>query len=108
MVAVADGFIVNQTLPNTEGIKEIWVQTTSLVDATDTIPITLSNFGISPTGLLSVQSFVFTADYSVVTPEANTCAVANGILTVLVVGGTDDDMRVIRIVGRSTGNKYTP
>ena len=94
---------VTELAPNA-GLKEIFIQTRDTVDATDTIAITLASYGIHPTGLLAVQSWVHTTSNSVITAEANTTAVSAGVLTVTIAAGTDDDVRVIRVVGRAIAN----
>jgi len=48
-----------------------------------------------------VESWVHTADGSVITTELNTCAVSSGVLTVTIAAGTNDDMRVIQVIGRA-------
>jgi hypothetical protein len=82
-------------------LKRVMFALPDTSDATDTIAITLADYGISATGLLTVSSWVHTANASVITVEANTCAVSSGVLTVTIVAGTDDDFRVIEIVGRA-------
>jgi len=89
-----------EEIPNA-GLKRVLFVTPNTADATNTLAITLADYGISTTGLLAVSSWVHTADGSVITVEANTCAVSAGVLTVTVAAGTDDDMRVVEIVGRA-------
>jgi len=86
--------------PNS-GLKRAVIVLDDTVDAADTVAITLSDFGISATGLLAVSSWVHTTSGSVITTEANTCAVSAGVLTVTIVAGTNNDFRVIEIIGRS-------
>jgi len=83
------------------GLKRALIITPNTADATNTIPITLADYGISTTGLLAVSSWVHTADGSIITVEANTTAVSAGVLTVTIAAGTDDDMRVVEIIGRA-------
>ena len=92
-------------VPNTE-VKSVLFQTPNTADATDTLEITLSDYGIAATGLLVVESWVHTADGSVITTELNTCAVSSGVLTVTIVAGTDDDTRVIQIIGRADAGVF--
>jgi hypothetical protein len=89
--------------PNS-GIKEVYFYTQDDADATNTIAITLTDYGIAATGLLAVQSWVQTTNGSVITVEANTTAVSSGVLTVTIAAGTDNDVRVIKVIGLS----YTP
>ncbi len=87
--------------PNS-GLKSLLFITPNTADATNTLEITLTDYGISATGLLVVESWVHTADGSIITTELNTCAVSSGVLTVTIAAGTDDDMRVVQVIGRST------
>jgi len=86
-------------IPNC-GLKTVLFATPNTADATNTLEITLADYGISATGLLTVESWVHTADGSVITTELNTCAVSAGVLTVTIAAGTNDDMRVVQITGR--------
>ena len=94
-----------EELPNAE-LKRVLFQTPNTADATNTLEITLSDYGISATGLLSVESWVHTTSGSVITTELNTCAVSAGVLTVTIAAGTDNDVRVVEIVGRSTPGAF--
>ena len=89
-----------EELPNA-GLKRVLFQLANTADAGDTFAITLADHGIAATGLLAISSWVHTADGSVITVEANTCAVSAGVLTVTLAAGTDNDSRVIEIVGRA-------
>ena len=84
------------------GIKRVLFTLANTADAADTLSITLTDYGISATGLLAVNSWVHTADGSIITVEANTTAVTTGTLVVTIASGTSNDFRVIEIVGRST------
>lgn len=75
--------------------------TPNTADATNTLEITLTDYGINATGLLTVTSFVHTTDGSVIAKEANTTEVTAGVLTVTIAAGSDDDFRVIVITGRA-------
>ena len=89
-----------ELVPNSE-LKSVVLVLANTVDAGDTFAITLSDYGISATGLLIVESWKHTTDGSVIVSEANTTAVSSGVLTVTIVAGTDNDFRVIRITGRA-------
>src|SRR3990167_2145366 len=81
-------------------VIEAYYQTRDDVDATNTYDITLSTVGIVPTGLLAVSAWVHTTNGSVITTEAVTTSVtAAGVLTITVPAGTDNDVRVFKIVG---------
>lgn len=89
-----------EELPNTE-VKSVLFALANTVDAGDTFAVTLADYGIHPTGLLKVESWVHTTDGSVITTELNTCAVSAGVLTVTIVAGTNNDSRVIEVTGRA-------
>ncbi len=82
-------------------VKSVLFQTPDTADAADELTIVLADYGISPTGLLAVNGWVHTASGSVITREANTTAVTTGTLVVTIAGGTDNDVRVVEIVGRA-------
>jgi len=84
------------------GVKRVFFYTQDDADATNTIAITLANYGIHPSGLLAVNSWVHTTNSSVITTEANTTAVSSGVLTVTIAAGTDNDARVIEVIGLAT------
>jgi len=82
-------------------LKRVLFSLANTTDAGDTVDITLADYGISATGLLAVNSWVHTADGSIITVEANTTAVSSGVLTVTIAAGTDNDFRVIELIGRA-------
>jgi len=92
-------------LPNA-GLKTMLFLLPNTTDATNSIAITLATYGIHPTGLLAVDSWVQTADGSIITTEANTTAVSSGVLTVTVAAGTNDDARVIQVIGRADAGVF--
>ena len=81
------------------GLKTIYFQTRDDVDATDTLVITLANFGIG--SVIFILANVHTTNGSVMTIEAVTSAVSAGVLTVTIPAGTDNDVRVVMVVGTS-------
>lgn len=85
------------------GITQLLVRTLATVDATDTIPITLTNFGIGRKGFIGIMGFVETTDNSIYAQEADTTAVntTTGVLTITIAAGTDDDRRHIIVFGHS-------
>jgi hypothetical protein len=94
-----------EVAPNS-GVKRVYITLANTVDAGDTVAITLSDYGISATGLLSVESWVHTTDGSVITTELNTCAVSAGVLTVTIAAGTNNDYRVIEVTGRADAGVF--
>lgn len=95
-----------EVVPNSE-IKKVIITCPNTTDATNTVAITLSDYGISATGLLAVSSWVHTTDGSVITSEANTTSVSSGVLTVTIAAGTDNDYRVIEITGRADPGAFS-
>ena len=70
--------------------KCVLVDAPNTTDGTDTIAITLANYGI--TTFLGCLSFIHSTEASVITLEtsnAGTTAVVAGVLTITVVGGTN-------------------
>ena len=94
-----------EVVPNTE-VKTVLFQTPNTADATNTLAIVLTDYGISATGLLVVESWVHTADGSIITTELNTCAVSAGTLTVTIAAGTDNDTRVIQVIGTADAGVF--
>ena len=96
-------FFIKEVIPNSE-IKCLLVQTVNTVDAADTLAVTLTDYGISATGLIGVIGFKHTTDNSVMEQEQPTTAVSSGVLTITVPGGTDDDPRYYLIYGVAADN----
>lgn len=95
-----------EEVPNAD-LKRVLLCCPDTTDATNTVEITLANYGISATGLLAISSWVHTTSGSVITTEANTCAVSAGVLTVTIASGTDNDFRVIEIIGRADPGAFS-
>jgi len=106
MTAYAGTEVVKELNPNC-GVKQILVYTQDDADATNTIDIDLTAYGISATGLLFCQGFVQTTNSSVVTREDVTTAVSAGTLTITIPAGTDNDVRIIVITGLGEVPDYT-
>ena len=87
-------------------LKRVLFQLANTVDAADTFAITLADYGISPTGLLTTQGWVHTTDGSVITNEAVTSSVTSGVCTITIPAGTDNDSRVIEIVGTAVAGVF--
>ena len=96
-------YFIHEVTPNS-GIVQVMVSTLNTVDATDTIALTLANVGISPKGLIGVYGWKHTTDNSVSAKEFPTTAVASGVLTITVPGGTSNDPRFYMVVGTSGVN----
>lgn len=83
------------------GITSVLVRTKATVDATNTIVLTLSKYGIGPKGFIGIIGFSETTDDSVYAQEADTTAVASGVLTITIAAGTNNDRRHILVYGHS-------
>lgn len=92
---------VIKRITQSNGITQLLVRTLATVDATDTIPITLTDYGIGKTGFIGIIAFSETTDNSVFAQEADTTAVAAGVLTITIAAGTNDDRRHIIVYGHS-------
>jgi len=77
--------------------KEILVTLDDTADYTDTIAITLANYGIST--LWIVKGYTHTIEGSHIIEEAPTTSVASGVLTITVGGSTDNKFRVFLVGG---------
>ena len=106
MAAAITDIDVTESAPNA-GLKKIFVQTRADVDDTDTIAIVLADYGISPTGLLTVHGWVHSTASSIIIAEEPTTAVATGTLTITVGGSTDNKVRVYEVIGRAIPNVTT-
>jgi hypothetical protein len=83
------------------GIKTLLIRCINTVDATNTLTVTLANYGIAPTGFIGILSWVHTTDNSVSALETNTTSVSSGVLTITIGAGTDNDSRFILVFGLS-------
>lgn len=82
-----------------QGLKIVVLESgTTVTGATDTMTLTLADYGISQ--VLSVYTVVHTTDYSVMVSEAATTAVSSGVLTVTTASGNNNKRRVTTVVGR--------
>lgn len=86
---------INQAGHEVNELKSIVFCTDNTVDAGNTIAITLADYGI--TTVKGVYAWKETTDGSVIVTEADTTAVAAGILTVTIIAGTDNDPRTIQV-----------
>ena len=100
MVTFTTSLVITEMTPNC-GMKEIIV--TTPVGATgisgDTLAITLSDHGISATGLLTIDGYTQTTANSIIVTEEPTTAVSAGVLTITSGAGTGK--KIFRVIGRS-------
>lgn len=97
------GYFIHEITPNSQIVQTMFI-TKNTADATDYITVTLNKLGISPAGLIGVYGWKHTTDNSVSAKEFPTTAVASGVLTMTVPGGTDNDPRMYILIGTSGVN----
>ena len=102
MAVFTTSCVFTENTPNC-GMKEIIVSTPLGVSGIsgDAIVLTLSDYGISSSGLLTVEGFTQTTSRSIVVTEAPTTFVGAGILTISSGAGTG--VKIFRVLG-SSGN----
>jgi hypothetical protein len=103
MAALAEGTdYVIKRVSEAGGVTELLIRTLSTADATDTMTVTLPNYGIGKKGFIGLIGFSETTDNSVFAQEADTTAVsAAGVLTITIPAGSDNDRRHIIVYGHS-------
>lgn len=89
MAAVTADSIV-EVAPNA-GVKVLRVKAPATTDDTDTIAVTLTDYGC--TNIDGILGFTESTTGSVVITEAPTTSVTSGVLTITVGGSTDDKAR---------------
>ncbi len=89
-----------EVVPNSE-LKRVVFQTPNTADENDTFEVTLSDWGISATGLLTIRSWVHTTDGSVIVTDIATCSVTAGVVTVTVQSANANSTRVVELQGRA-------
>jgi len=77
--------------------KEIIVTLDDTADHTDTVAITLANYGI--TTLWMAKGFTHTVEGSHIIEEAPTTSVSAGVLTITVGGSTSNKFRAFLVGG---------
>ena len=98
MVTFTTSLVITEITPNC-GMKEIIIVAPSTGISGDTSAITLSDYGISATGLLTVDGYTQTTVDSIVVSEEPTTAVSSGVLTITSGAGTGT--KIFRVLGRS-------
>jgi len=88
-----------EKMPNA-GLKSVFIIAPNTTDQNDTITLTLTDYGISATGLLSVKGWVHTTDGSVIVVATQTTAVTTGSLVITCATAHDNSTRVFELVGR--------
>ena len=81
------------------GLTEVILRTgTTVTGATDTLTMTLSDFGMNE--VLSTFGNVHTTDYDVMVEDDGATAVSSGVLTITTETGNNNKRRVYVVVGR--------
>jgi hypothetical protein len=75
------------------------IETVATADDTDTIILTLADYGIST--IEAILGFTHSTTDSIVITQAPTTSVTSGVLTITVGGSTDDKKRVFLVFGDS-------
>jgi hypothetical protein len=89
-----------ELLPNSD-LKEVVFMTPNTADENDTFTVTLADYGINNTGLLTIRSWVHTTDGSVIVDDIATCSVTAGVATITVQSANTNAPRVVELIGRS-------
>ena len=89
-----------EVIPNSD-LKVLLFQTPNTADENDTFTVTLADYGISTTGLLTIRSWVHTTSGSVIVDDVATCSVAAGVVTITVQSANSDCVRVVELMGRA-------
>jgi len=89
-----------ELLPNA-GLKVVMFQTPDTADENNTFDVTLSDYGINATGLLTIRSWVHTTSGSVIVTDIATCEVTAGVATITVQSANTDCVRVVELIGRA-------
>jgi acyl-[acyl carrier protein]--UDP-N-acetylglucosamine O-acyltransferase len=80
------------------GVKSVvLVSGTTMTGGSDTLTLTLADFGISK--VLAVHGFVHTTEDSVIVVDSGTTAVSNGVLTYTTGAGNNSKKRVVEVIG---------
>ncbi len=90
-----------ELFPNRD-LKTVIFQTPNTADENDTFTVTLADYGISPTGLLTIRSWVHTTSGSTIVTDIATCSVTAGVATITVQSANSNAVRVVELVGRAT------
>lgn len=93
---ISSGCTIREVAPNL-AYKFLMVETANSADSSDTIALTLANYGM--TTFKYVHGVTHTTENSVVVGEAPTTAVSSGVLTITVGGAVSNQVRVYKVAG---------
>ena len=94
-----------EIVPNSE-LKVVYFQTPNTADENDTFTVTLADYGISATGLLTIRSWVHTTSGSVIVTDIATCSVTAGVATITVQSANANAVRVVELMGRADAGVF--
>lgn len=97
MARFSTSLVITEIAPNC-GLKEITLSTPAPVTSGSTITVDLPSYGISKTGILSVEGTSTSTVYGIMVTDAPTTAVSAGVLT--VTSGTQTGTKTFRITGK--------
>jgi len=89
-----------EQVPNA-GLKTVCFLTPNTTDENDTFTATLADYGISPTGLLTIRSWVHTTSGNVIVTDIATCSVSTGVATVTLQSANTNACRFVELTGRA-------
>ena len=89
-----------ETVPNAD-LKKVVLLFPNTTDENDTYDLTLADYGISATGLLTIRSWVHTTDGSVIVTDIATCSVTAGVCTITLQSANANSTRVVELAGRA-------
>lgn len=89
-----------EVVPNA-GLKVLYFQTPNTADENNTFTVTLADYGINVTGLLTIRSWVHTTSGSIIVTDIATCSVTAGVATITVQSANTDCVRVVELMGRA-------
>jgi len=87
--------------PNS-ALKNVLITVPNTTDENDTVAVTLSDHGISETGLLAIRSWVHTTSGSVIVTDIATTSVTSGVATITLQSANPNTYRVVELIGTST------
>jgi len=89
-----------EIVPNAS-LKKVVFMTPNTTDENDTFTVVLADYGINPTGLLTIRSWVHTTDGSIIVTDIATCSVTTGTATITLQSANNNAPRVVELVGRA-------
>ena len=95
-----------EVVPHGE-IKRVYFLFPNTTGENDTCDITLADYGISATGLLTIRSWVHTTSGSVIVTDIATCSVTSGVLTITLQSANTNKARFVEIQGRALPGAFS-